>query len=230
MTKKIWKFLLVAVAGTWFLASSAAADTASMTLTGVGSNGAQDGIYIGPYVATINGVSTPVICDDFADDSYINESWTANVTTPSNLAGTKWGGLSNASTLYDEAAWLTLQLLGTSNKSTAAAIQYAIWDLFDPTDVKSWLSTDPTFYSTVLSWVATAGSAQPLSAAQLADFLIYTPNTSYPITCNGGTCANTPPQEFIVYTPEPSTLLLLGVGLGALCFLKRRERGLSASA
>jgi hypothetical protein len=30
-------------------------------------------------------------------------------------------------------------------------------------------------------------------------------------------------QEFLVYTPEPSSMLLLGIGLCALIFVKRRE-------
>ena len=62
------------------------AQTASMTLTGVGVNGVLGGVYIGPYVGTIDAVTTPLICDDFFDDSYIPESWTANVYSISDYA------------------------------------------------------------------------------------------------------------------------------------------------
>ena len=63
------------------IAPSALADT-SITLTGAGNNPV-DGIYVGPYYATVNGVAnTPVICDDFADEVYLNESWGAISPSP----------------------------------------------------------------------------------------------------------------------------------------------------
>ena len=67
----------------------------NINLTGAGNN-VMDGVYVGPYTATVNGSSTQIICDDFSDESYVGESWTANVTTLSNLNGTKWGGMANA--------------------------------------------------------------------------------------------------------------------------------------
>lgn len=52
------------------------ATTVSVDLTSPGSSLAGtnvlNGVYVGAYTATINGVSTPVICDDFSDDSYIH--------------------------------------------------------------------------------------------------------------------------------------------------------------
>ena len=54
-----------------------------------------NGIYVGPYNATVNGQSAQIICDDFADDTYLNQSWTANVTTFSNL--TSWRSRCGAS-------------------------------------------------------------------------------------------------------------------------------------
>lgn len=42
---------------------------ATMKLTGAGAGKVLDGIYTSPYTGTVGGVaSTPVICDDFADD------------------------------------------------------------------------------------------------------------------------------------------------------------------
>lgn len=64
-----------------------------------------------------------------------------------------------------------------------------------------------------------AGSS--LSASQLADFLIYTPTS-----CVSGPCLTGSglPQQFIVYTPEPSAILMLLMGLAALLWFKRRDR------
>ena len=58
--------------------SVASAAPVNMTLTGAGSN-VLAGVYIGPYTALINGQSFNVICDDFLAETYLNESWTANV-------------------------------------------------------------------------------------------------------------------------------------------------------
>src|ERR1700680_2605307 len=79
--------------------------TVTMTLTGPGQNGTLGGVYIGPYVATINNVpNVQVICDDFVDGTYLNETWTADVSSfpiPKTVQ-------------YQQAAWLTLQLLNPS--------------------------------------------------------------------------------------------------------------------
>jgi hypothetical protein len=203
-------FSVVAVAVLLF-APMALADTASMYLTSPGTNGALGGVYVGPYVAQINGVTTPVICDDYVDESFINESWTANVTTLSNLSGTKWGGLADATTLYEEAAWLTEKLV-TASSSDAADIQYAIWAIFDPSAINGLSSGDQTTIQTLIM----DAQNQTYWAGEFNNILIYTANTNDPILCNGQACANTPPQEFLVDTPEPGAFALVLIGLSAI--------------
>ena len=50
-----------------------------MTLTGLGQGNVMAGVDTSLYAGTINGTPTTIICDDFADDSFMNESWQANV-------------------------------------------------------------------------------------------------------------------------------------------------------
>lgn len=231
-----WLFAIVALFILGFAPSAFADGTASMTLTSAGSN-VFDGIYMGPYTATINGAYTPVICDDFNDDSYLNESWTSNVSTFSNLANTKFVGQPLSTQGYDEVAALAMALLNPANSGQADQIQYALWAVFSGPSVQSYLqgtlsaTNYANFYTDgVLNWLSWAGS-QSLTSDQLAQFTIYTPNTSYPITCSGHSCANTPPQEFIVMTPTPesSTAALFGIGLLCLAFFLRRRMAVAQS-
>jgi PEP-CTERM motif len=220
---------LLAAAAVFGFAPSAKAD--GMTLTGTGPNGAAFGVYVGPYTATINGTPTPVICDDFADESFLNESWNASVLSLADVTASssvKWASQASS---YDNAAWLTLQLIGAPNKSQADAIQFAIWDLFDPSGVSSYLAgfsggtsflSDATDPNGVKYWLNEAAGSN-LDPSELASFLIYTP-TSCISNCKGSL-----PQEFIVKTPEPGGFLMLGAGLAALLWFKRRELGATAA-
>jgi len=211
------KISLLAIAVTFLLVTPAAfADgTANLELTGVGNNGAAYGVYVGPYEATINGVSTPVICDDFSHESYLWQPWVADVTSVANPTGERF-----AAGNYDEVAYLSNLLFNVSgNNSEADALQYAIWYINDWTGVTAFLGasnpflTDTSDPNGVMYWVNLA-EGQKYSPGEYANFLIYTPSP-------GGSGS---PQEFIVETPEPSTILLLGLGVGALCFMKRRVR------
>ena len=199
-------------------APSLFAEQANMVLTGVGDNGVLGGIYVGPYVATINGVTTDVICDDFVDESSVGEQWTANVSTLSDLSKTKWG--SSASQQYQQVAWLSLQLMNPptscGNANCAGDIQYAIWEVFDPPSS----GLDPFDYlsgqdkTNAQWWLSQA--QQNYAGVDYSNIAIYTP-------VNGG-----PPQEFVtVKTPEPPLVALLMVnlfGILALLFVYRRRR------
>jgi hypothetical protein len=220
MKKIVVRTLLSVVVGAvLFFAPTALADsTASMLLTGAGNNGALGNVDIGPYTATINGVSTSVICDDYDDDSYINETWTANVTTLGSLGGTKWVDLGNSTNLYEEAAWLSLKLL-SAGPDQAGDIQFAIWALFDPNALNGLSASDQ---ANVWCWIDDAQD-QTFSSGEFANVLIYTPNITDPIRCDGNYCQNTPPQEFIVVTPEPSEIAFVLTGLLAVAIAVRRK-------
>jgi len=221
MNIRISRYLIAAVAvAILSFAPSALADGASMDLTGAGSN-VLGGVYVGAYTVTINGVSTQVVCDDYADESYIGETWTATENALGTLTGTKWGSQTNATQGYDEMAWLFNQMFSTTNTQTIADIQYAIWAVFDPGALSAISGTDLAN----AEWWLTQAGLQSFYAGEFSNIVIYTPNTSYPISCSGQSCANTPPQEFMAYvaTPEPSTVLMLGLGMLSLGFLFRRR-------
>jgi hypothetical protein len=205
------------------VAPSAFAD-ASMTLTGAGSN-VLDNIYMGPYTATINGVSTPVICDDFSDESFLPESWTAYTSTFPGLTNVMFTG-ANETQNYEEAAYLGLELLAAPpNSLQAGEIQFALWNVFDPNAIPTLTSYNAADGAAALLYFEGAETGySSLTPAQLAEFTFYTPNTNDSITCGGSACASTPPQEFMtVNTPEPSTMLLLGIGVCGLFLVKRRK-------
>src|SRR5690242_17261293 len=73
-----------------------AANTVTMTLTTQNPNNVAyptdifAGLYVNPYVATINGVSgVPVICDDFLDHTSVGASWQATTLTGNNLSSSR---------------------------------------------------------------------------------------------------------------------------------------------
>jgi len=243
--------LLATLVAVVSLTPRAVADqTASMDLTGVGTNGAYAGVYIGPYQATINGASTPVICDDFGDESYVPESWTAITTNVSNLpadSNLKWG---DNQTLYDEGAYLATLLANPANSTNATAIQYALWQLMDTTaaggeynnEVENWLGgelTSSQFASfegsattagSVLYYIAQAEMASNYDSSSWSNVLIYSFDQCT-MAVESPCSSSNPPQEFmVVTTPEPSTILMLVLGLGAILLLWRRQKDLGAIA
>ena len=148
-TRRFW---CVAIAVLCLASWAAAETTATLTLTSDG-NITYDGVYVGPYYATVNGVpNTPIVCDDFADPAAVHKTWKSDVTSFSNLASdlgnTLWGSyylskkVASATIVnwYEQAAWLAQGLLTQSPKSNNQAYySYAVWAVFDPSGVLYWL-------------------------------------------------------------------------------------------
>lgn len=213
--------------GVCFIQSVALGDTVNITLTSAGSN-VLAGVYVNPYTATVDGVSTTVICDDFSADTYVGESWTADVHTFDDLSNTKYGKMYGAAAtdLYNQAAWLSLQLLATPNNTVRRAISYAIWGTMDSNALTYLSSKAPSYVAATTSWMNQA-KLQTFAAGQFSNFLIYTPNLNYPVTCNGGPCPTIPPQELLaIRASESSAVLLLVFNLMAvatIAFVFRRR-------
>jgi hypothetical protein len=220
----------------------------NVTLTSAGNN-VYDGVYVSPYYATVNGATnTPIVCNDFKDNSYLNTSWTANIQSfsslSSNLANTAWGAVPGALKLYEEAAWLTLTLVKQPSGSIGQVdYSYAVWAVFDPTGVISWLAkygdtaTCNAIFGNNNNCQSTNVTGGLLGGAQgnsytigeFSNVLLITPEVGGK-TCTAGGC---PEQEFF-QVPEGGTdmayLLLTGLCCFGAMFLRSRRQIGSISA
>lgn len=248
--KKAVQITCLAVIAAVCLGTAALAQT-SVTLTGVAGQ-SYDGIYLSPYYATVGGVAnTPVICDDFRDDSYLNSTWNASVTPFSsvNSSNTSWGLAGANTALYGAVGYLANLVLSAAPGSTAQVIDtFALWAVFDPNGVEQYLASHPLAsgpLTTANLCSAIFGTSGCTSSTPVTGGLLYTarnggftasqfnlvvlspniPGTSKLCTAESGNC---PAQEFIsISVPEGGTtaayLLLAGsCCLGAI-FLRSRQ-------
>ena len=221
MVPRVLGKLAVVFAAATIFAFAAGASTVSITFTGT-SGQSQGGVETDPYYATINGVqNVPIVCDDFSHHVTTGENWTADVSTFNSLTYVRFQQATQAQTLqlYEEAGWLFDQLFVSANSHQTGNISYALWAIFDTTQVETssgWTtggnSTNPTSAD---GWLLDA-EGQTFTAGEFSNLEILTP-------VNGGSNS---PQEYITWapTPEPTSLLLLGSGLIALAFLVRPKK------
>lgn len=241
------KKILLAAAFACILPGMLAAETVTMELTGPPPGPSLGGVYISPYTALIgpagqttapiNGVSTPIICDDFETDvSTSTPPWQAIVTNVSSLAGE---GAANTNLKFDTtsatqqqfdytvAAYLATQIMQAQQQGNVTAqgdLSFALWGLFDnlaggPLS-GSWVTgTDLTNAINDLNAAKSYVSTNSLTPANYANVTIYSPTPK------------SASQEYIVVnTPEPSTLLMLALGIGGLLMLWRRQRNVAVIA
>jgi hypothetical protein len=224
--KSIQAFLLaVAAAVVLCVAPSAFADTTSMKFTGTATNitltihdsvlGTVTGV-IDPYTGIVGGQSVLMFCVDPDHAVNYGDTWTANVSYPGGDLSKTYqmmdDGLSSSAalTIYEEMAGLAQLLENTpaSDATTRQEIQGAIWQLADPT--LTFPNATAAFKNAVAGYETWAATHELTSGFEILSDV------------------NNCKQEYIVLTPEPATMLLLGLGLGGLFFLKRKQR-LSAS-
>jgi hypothetical protein len=203
------------------LASGAFAGTVSFKLTGV-SGASMAGVYTSPYTATINGVPVLAICDDYATDSYIGDSFTATVTNVASLQDEATASQDvkfnkdNATTQqknYATAAYLATQLLSIDQTTSAGRIlageySFAIWGLFYAPAITALNNFSPT-YAQAAQNILNAALALNLKPSDYANVDIYTPTPIQSVS-----------QEFIVVrTDEPEAITMLGFNILAVLSL-----------
>jgi hypothetical protein len=213
--------LLILLAALSFASATARADTLELT----GAPGPTDtGFVTGPYQVTDLSKNTSflVICDDFTTDVSMGHTWAATAYTLASLSSLKFGtsdpgGLNPGNLIqeYQAAFFLADQLAALPNTAANTDqiddLSYAIWGIFSSVARQS-------------SGYALDQDAQQLAASALGmsfgtsyfNRTIYTPS---PLGASQEylTVATTP-------VPEPSTILLLMIGVVTAIFISRRHK------
>jgi hypothetical protein len=240
--KMLGKTICTAVVTLASLVPPVLAQTVTMDVTNLGNN-ILGGVYVGPYYATVgNQTNVPIICDDFYDATSANRPWQATVSTVDQNSSTwltKKLHLSATAEAadYEEAAYLAEQLVSPtvtcpSKADCAGDIQFAIWNIFDPSasNGRGGYRNGPLSYiggsdlSNAVWWiqkVTTLYQQHALSTVQFSNVTVYSP---YPAG---------PPQEFLrVNTAEAPALAALCADLLVLAagaFLLRRKMAIAIS-
>jgi len=164
-----------------------------------------------------------LICDDFVDDVYIGESWTATISNINTIeangqmtpAAGSLAAVAGQTKLkaYLEAAYLYNKLVSNLDSSTSVDINHAVWAIFSATPYNA--------ASAALFAEANANTSES-DTSMFNDIVFYTPVAGTQ-TLNGAPVAGRP-QEFIGKVPEPSSLALLAFGLFFIGAVSRRKQ------
>ena len=188
-----------------------------ITITAVDYTQDSVGNYVGPYTGTVDNASMLIFCDDVFHHVNINEAVTANVSTiAGGLTLTRFGGLSAATTLYEESFYLSTFLSSPAYSASRADIQDAIWDLFAPGGPNATLAT-------VVGWQTQASNNY--SGKDYSSFKVYTQPS--PNQFDGKQELFTSSSTLgpgVTATPEPGTLAMLLTGMAGVVVARVRRR------
>lgn len=184
----------------------------------------ENGTYNGYSTATIGGLPGQlVLCDDYAHETYMPSSsnliyYYSTLTGPDPLEHARFTHGSDPRD-YQEAAVLLAGLsdelaTGSATADEITDYQYAVWNLFDPSEAK--LNRAQKDLQRAAFDTVRAGGGKALDT--YSRLVIYTPTA--PFAGN---------QEFLglstpVGAPEPSAAPVLSLVLGVACLCFRRRR------
>lgn len=231
-----WGTVLLVLLALFCLAPAALAGSVGAQISDPPSNNVLDGIYVGSYSATNtqSGAPMQIICDDFKDESDYNPA-TYTTNTFNSLGNTLWGSRlqgQNVTALYEQAGWLASGVMSASG-TQQGYYSYALWAVFDPTDVFNWLKN----YNDAAACNAVFGAGNNCTSAQVtAGGLLYNAEQNYMngnysnlviLTPNGCGNIGCPEQEFFEFVPEGgsplSYLFLAGLACFAAIWRSRRH-------
>ncbi len=177
--------------------SAAPIGTTRVTLVNAGSPLVDDGhYYVGPYTLSINGSNIAAMCVDVLDESNVGDSWVASLSQVGGDISSTYRP--TEAMQYEQEAYL--YSLITQAGADRVDIQHAAWSVTDP---------GYAINSAAQAYVTLAQNNY--AAMNFSDYELVS-------------SANGPhEQEFLVCTPEPGSLTLLGVGLLLSGFLARRK-------
>ena len=166
------------------------------------------GYYVGPYNGLMGSPGQDVLlnCVDFLHHVTVGENWNAYLTAVSDVGTAGSHARSSDPLLYQKAAWLISQYPGKSD-ADIADIQETIWNLFAPA------APDPSS-----SYWFDQATANYSAAALFENWYVVTDTRA------GGQYDAESAQEFLVVTPEPTSITLLATGLLGIFGAARRKR------
>ncbi len=171
-----------------------------------------NGIPTYPYTLRINDLLPfPGMCNDYYHAGTPGDYWLANLTNlgTKDLSHVRFA--SSGLLAYQEAAWILLQT-GVTAPTEWPDMNFAVWHIFSPS---------APIDSGAQSWIDLADreAQHGFPGIDFGRVMIATPPD-----------VNAPPtgeQEFMWITPEPGSLILLGIGVVGVAGVLRRKLKIS---